>query len=88
VSPGDGDKVTVRTGKASDGGADHVVVLDAGITLDPGSYVFRFQHNHDKGARTVAHDIWGVVTSAVGDSNEEYRTGRYRTPERSPRPVR
>ncbi|MFE7271411.1 hypothetical protein [Streptomyces sp. NPDC057623] len=72
-----GDKATVHTGKASDGGADYVVVLNEGITLDAGTYVFQFGYNHDKGARETVHDIWGVVTTAVGDSAEVYRNGRY-----------
>ncbi|MDO0916571.1 hypothetical protein QQM39_38850 [Streptomyces sp. DT2A-34] len=72
-----GDKVTVHAGKASDGGADYVVVLNEGITLDAGTYVFQFGYNHDKGARETVHDIWGVVTTAVGDSSEVYRNGRY-----------
>ncbi|MFG2549610.1 hypothetical protein ACGFWF_06665 [Streptomyces sp. NPDC048581] len=72
-----GDQVTVHTGKASDGGADYVVVLNEGITLNAGTYVFQFGYNHDKGARETVHDIWGVVTTAVGDSAEVYRNGRY-----------
>ncbi|MDF3148917.1 hypothetical protein PBV88_48995, partial [Streptomyces sp. T21Q-yed] len=72
-----GDKVTVHTGRASDGGADYVVVLNEGITLDSGTYVFQFGYNHDKGARETVHDIWGVVTTAVGDSDEVYKNGRY-----------
>ncbi|MGW6908580.1 hypothetical protein [Streptomyces sp. NPDC054940] len=72
-----GDQVTVHTGKASDGGADYVIVLNEGITLDAGTYVFQFGYNHDKGSRETVHDIWGVVTTAVGDSDEVYRNGRY-----------
>ncbi|RPF38005.1 hypothetical protein [Streptomyces sp. TLI_185] len=72
-----GDKVTVHTGRASDGGVDYVVTLDAGITLDPGTYVFEFQYNHDKGTRDTSHDIWAVVTTAVGDSKEVSQNGRY-----------
>jgi len=72
-----GDKVTVHTGRASDGGADYVVTLNAGITLNPGTYVFEFQYNHDKGTRDTGHDIWAVVTTAVGDSREVAQNGRY-----------
>ncbi|MFF4799264.1 hypothetical protein ACFY1U_12715 [Streptomyces sp. NPDC001351] len=72
-----GDKVTVHTGRASDGGADYVVTLNAGLTLDPGTYVFQFQYNHDKGTRDTGHDLWAVVTTAVGDSKEVYENGRY-----------
>lgn len=72
-----GDRVTVHTGRASDGGADYVVTLNQGITLDPGTYVFEFQYNHDKGTRDTSHDIWAAVTTAVGDSNEVSRNGRY-----------
>ncbi|MGW2716910.1 hypothetical protein [Streptomyces sp. NPDC001492] len=72
-----GDKVTVHTGRASDGGADYVVTLNQGITLDPGTYVFQFQYNHNQGTRDTGHDIWAVVTTAVGDSQEVSRNGRY-----------
>ncbi|WP_218042404.1 hypothetical protein [Streptomyces chartreusis] len=72
-----GDKVTVHTGRASDGGANYVIVLNEGITLDPGTYVFQFGYNHDTGTRDTFHDIWGVVTTAAGDRNEVYKNGRY-----------
>ena len=72
-----GDRVTVHTGRASDGGADYVVTLNAGITLGPGTYVFEFQYNHGKGTRDTGHDIWAVVTTAVGDSKEVNQNGRY-----------
>ncbi|NUR03926.1 MAG: hypothetical protein HOY79_47695 [Streptomyces sp.] len=72
-----GNKVTVHTGRASDGGADYVVTLNAGITLDPGTYVFQFQYNHAKGPRDTGHDIWAVVTTAAGDSKEVNQNGRY-----------
>jgi hypothetical protein len=72
-----GDKATVHTGRASDGGADYVVTLNAGNTLDPGTYVFQFGYNHDKGTRDTAHDIWGVVTTAAGDDDEVYKNGRF-----------
>ncbi|WP_328779541.1 hypothetical protein OHT68_10105 [Streptomyces canus] len=72
-----GDKGTVHAARASDGGADYVVVLNEGITLDPGSYVFQFGYNHDQGTRDTVHDIWAVVTTAVGDNDAENRNGRY-----------
>ncbi|MFK4105961.1 hypothetical protein ACI2L1_39080 [Streptomyces sp. NPDC019531] len=72
-----GDKATVHTAKASDGGADYVVVLNGGVTLDAGTYVFQFGYNHDEGARETVHDVWSVVTTAAGESAAVSRNGRY-----------
>jgi hypothetical protein len=72
-----GDKVTVHAARASDGGADYVVTLNAGITLDPGTWSFQFGYNHDKGTRDTGHDLWAVVTTAAGSGGSESRQGRY-----------
>ncbi|MFI7499931.1 hypothetical protein ACIBVL_15790 [Streptomyces sp. NPDC049687] len=72
-----GDKVTVHTGRGSDGAVDYVVTLNPGVTLDAGQYVFQFGYNHDQGTRDTLHDVWAVVTTAAGDSDEVNQNGRY-----------
>ncbi|WP_405467281.1 hypothetical protein [Streptomyces canus] len=71
-----GDKVTVHTGRQANGAPDYVVTLNEGISLDAGTFVFQFGYNHDNGTRDTVHDIWSVVTTASGDSDEG-RTGRF-----------
>ncbi|WP_327667658.1 MULTISPECIES: hypothetical protein [unclassified Streptomyces] len=77
VSTSLGDKATVHAAKASDGGADYVVTLNAGITLDPGTFYFQFGYNHAKGTRDTGHDLWAVATTATGSGGSESRQGRY-----------
>ncbi|MGW1029424.1 hypothetical protein ACWD4J_38070 [Streptomyces sp. NPDC002577] len=72
-----GNKVTVHTGRASDGGADYVVTLNEGVTIDPGNYVFQFGYNHDQGTRDTVHDLYAVVATAPGDDGTESRNGRF-----------
>ncbi|MGW2520809.1 hypothetical protein ACWC09_28080 [Streptomyces sp. NPDC001617] len=72
-----GDKVTVHSARASDGGADYVVILNAGITIDPGTYVFQFQYNHDQGTRNTIHDLYAVGATAPGSDGSENRQGRF-----------
>ncbi|MGW0576626.1 hypothetical protein ACWD25_11795 [Streptomyces sp. NPDC002920] len=70
-----GDKVSVATG-ASSGELDYVVTLKSGNTLDPGTYVFKFQYNHDQGDRGVGGDRYNVTTVAT-DSDDEFRSGGF-----------
>lgn len=72
-----GDKVTVHSGRASDGGADYVVILNPGVTVEPGTYVFQFQYNHDKGNRDTVHDLYNVVATASDADSSESRQGRF-----------
>lgn len=72
-----GDEVAVHAAKAPDGGANYVVTLIKGHTVDSGTYVFQFGYNHDKGARDTVHDLWSVVATAVGDNDDEDRSGRF-----------
>jgi hypothetical protein len=70
-----GDKVSVATGGNS-GELDYVVTLKSGITLDPGTYVFKFQYNHDQGNRDAGGDRYNV-TAVSTDSVDEFRKGSF-----------
>ncbi|MGW1778227.1 hypothetical protein ACWCQQ_03675 [Streptomyces sp. NPDC002143] len=70
-----GDKVSVATG-ASSGELDYVVTLKSGNTLDPGTYVFKFQYNHDQGNRDAGGDRYNV-TAVATDSDDEFRSGGF-----------
>ncbi|WP_330287625.1 hypothetical protein [Streptomyces sp. NBC_00576] len=70
-----GDKVSVATG-ASSGELDYVVTLKAGNTLDPGTYVFKFQYNHDQGNRAAGGDRYNV-TAVATDSDDKFRAGGF-----------
>lgn len=70
-----GDKVSVATGGNS-GELDYVVTLKSGITLDPGTYFFKFQYNHDQGNRDAGGDRYNV-TAVSTDSVDEFRKGGF-----------
>lgn len=70
-----GDKVTVHTGGTS-GELDYVVTLNAGVTLDPGTYVLKFQYNHDKGIRSAGGDRYNVTATSTA-SVTEFRKGGF-----------
>jgi hypothetical protein len=69
-----GDKVTVSQAADSTQLA-YVVTLKAGLTLDPGTYVFQFQYNHDQGGRDAGHDRYNVTATAA--SGSETRNGGF-----------
>lgn len=70
-----GDKVTVHTGGSS-GELDYVVTLNAGVTLDPGTYVLKFQFNHDQGTRDAGGDRYNVSATSTA-SVTEFRKGGF-----------
>jgi hypothetical protein len=70
-----GDKVTVHTGGTS-GELDYVVTLNAGVTLDPGTYVLKFQFNHDQGIRDAGGDRYNVTATSTA-SVTEFRKGGF-----------
>ncbi|MEU6227709.1 hypothetical protein [Streptomyces sp. NPDC047042] len=69
-----GDKVAVATGGSSSE-LDYVVTLKPGNTLDAGTYVFKFQYNHDQGNRGAGGDRYNVT--AVAGSDDEFRSGGF-----------
>jgi hypothetical protein len=61
-----GDKVSVSSASSS-GELDYVVTLKPGVTLEPGTYIFRFQYNHNQGNRDAGGDRYNVTaTSTAG----------------------
>lgn len=70
-----GDKVSVSSASSS-GELDYVVTLKPGATLEPGTYIFRFQYDHNQGNRDAGGDRYNVtVTSTAGAT--EYRKGGF-----------
>ncbi|MCL8011513.1 hypothetical protein [Streptomyces sp. AS02] len=70
-----GDKMQVATG-GNGGELDYVVTLKSGNTLEPGTYVFKFQYNHDQGRRDAGGDRYNV-TGVSTDSATEFRKGGF-----------
>lgn len=70
-----GDKVVVGQNANSDQ-LGYVVTLKSGITLAPGTYVFKFQYNHDQGDRDAGGDRYNV-TAVSTDSVDEFRKGSF-----------
>jgi hypothetical protein len=70
-----GDKVSVASASRS-GELDYIVTLRSGVTLDPGTYVFKFQYNHDQGRRDAGGDRYNV-TATTTSSQSGYRTGSF-----------
>ncbi|WP_369166835.1 hypothetical protein AB5J49_02600 [Streptomyces sp. R28] len=70
-----GDQVSVSSASRS-GEVDYIVTLKSGVTLDPGTYVFRFQYNHNQGNRDAGGDRYNVTATST-TSVTEYRTGSF-----------
>ncbi|QYX77138.1 hypothetical protein [Streptomyces akebiae] len=70
-----GDKVVVGQNATADQ-IGYVITLKSGVTLDPGTYVFKVQYDHDQGRRDAARDLYTVTTVANG-SEDEYLSGRF-----------
>ncbi|MFF3334047.1 hypothetical protein ACFYWX_31600 [Streptomyces sp. NPDC002888] len=70
-----GDKVSVASATTS-GELDYVVTLKSGVTLDPGTYVFRFQYNHDQGGRDAGGDRYNVTATSTASATE-FRKGAF-----------
>lgn len=70
-----GDKVQVAVAGNS-GELDYVVTLRSGNTLDPGTYVFKFQYNHDRGRRDAGGDRYNVTATST-DAATEFRKGGF-----------
>ncbi|MFI6009977.1 hypothetical protein ACIBAG_14335 [Streptomyces sp. NPDC051243] len=70
-----GDKVSVASASSS-GELDYVVTLKPGNTLEPGTYVFRFQYNHNQGNRDAGGDRYNVTATSTGGATE-YRKGGF-----------
>ncbi|MEV0643051.1 hypothetical protein AB0I77_50785 [Streptomyces sp. NPDC050619] len=69
------DKVSVASGSTS-GELDYVVTLKSGVTLDPGTYVFKFGYNHDQGGRDAGGDRYNVTATSTA-SVTEFRKGGF-----------
>jgi hypothetical protein len=70
-----GDKVTV-TSSADSTRLTYVITLKQGVTLDPGTYVFKLQYNHNKGNRDSSRDRYNVSATSTR-SVSETRTGGF-----------
>lgn len=70
-----GDKVSVSSASSS-GELDYVVTLKPGNTLEPGTYLFRFQYNHNQGNRDAGGDRYNVSATSTGGTTE-YRKGGF-----------
>ncbi|WP_051827550.1 hypothetical protein [Streptomyces bicolor] len=70
-----GDKVSVASASSS-GELDYVVTLKPGITIGPGTYVFRFQYDHNHGNRDAGGDRYNVTATSTAGATE-YRKGGF-----------
>ncbi|MDX3584797.1 hypothetical protein OG920_33000 [Streptomyces europaeiscabiei] len=70
-----GDKVAVGQNSTSDQ-LGYVITLKSGITLAPGTYVFKVQYNHAQGKRDAGRDLY-TVTAVTADSDDEFLSGRF-----------
>lgn len=70
-----GDKVAVGQNSTSDQ-LGYVITLKSGVTLDPGTYVFKVQYNHAQGRRDAGRDLY-TVTAMAADSDDESLSGRF-----------
>jgi hypothetical protein len=70
-----GDKVSVASASTS-GELDYVVTLKPGNTLEPGTYVFRFQYDHNEGDRDAGGDRYNVTTTSTAGATE-FRKGSF-----------
>ncbi|BBC32468.1 hypothetical protein SGFS_037620 [Streptomyces graminofaciens] len=70
-----GDKVAVGQNSTSDQ-LGYVITLKSGVTLDPGTYVFKVQYNHDQGRRDAGRDLY-TVTAVASDSEDKFLSGRF-----------
>ena len=73
-----GEKVTVGQNSTSDQ-LGYVITLKSGITLAPGTYVFKVQYNHAQGGCDAGRDLYTVtaVTAVTADSDDEFLSGRF-----------
>ncbi|MFE7837569.1 hypothetical protein ACFU53_16490 [Streptomyces sp. NPDC057474] len=70
-----GDKVAVGQNSTSDQ-LGYVITLKSGVTLAPGTYVFKVQYNHAQGRRDAGRDLY-TVTAVTADSDDEFLSGRF-----------
>ncbi len=70
-----GDKMSVASGSSS-GELNYVVTLKPGNTLEPGTYIFRFQYDHSQGNRDAGGDRYNVTATSTG-GDTEYRKGGF-----------
>jgi hypothetical protein len=70
-----GDKVSVASASTS-GELDYVVTLKPGNTLEPGTYIFRFQYNHKEGNRDAGGDRYNVTATSTAGATE-FRKGSF-----------
>jgi hypothetical protein len=71
-----GDKVTVHSAADSQS-LDYVVTLNAGVTLNPGTYTFEAQYNHAEGTRGTGRDLYVVTATAPGSTGTETKQGHF-----------
>lgn len=70
-----GDKAAVGQNSTSDQ-IGYVITLKSGVTLAPGTYVFKVQYNHAQGRRDAARDLY-TVTAVTSDGDDESLSGRF-----------
>ncbi|MFF6784062.1 hypothetical protein [Streptomyces sp. NPDC012510] len=70
-----GDKAAVGQNSTSDQ-LGYVITLKSGVTLGPGTYVFKVQYNHAQGRRDAGRDLYSV-TAVAADSDDESLSGRF-----------
>ncbi|SEP62448.1 hypothetical protein SAMN04487983_1001135 [Streptomyces sp. yr375] len=69
-----GDQVTVASA-ASGSEVDYVMTLKSGITLSPGTYVFKLQYNHAQGNRDAGGDRYNVTATSTTSDDEFLKGG-------------
>ncbi|MFM9556420.1 MULTISPECIES: hypothetical protein [Streptomyces] len=70
-----GDKAAVGQNASSDQ-IGYVITLKSGVTLAPGTYVFKVQYDHAQGRRDAGRDLY-TVTAVANGSDDESLSGRF-----------
>lgn len=70
-----GDKAAVGQNADSDQ-IGYVITLKSGVTLAPGTYVFKVQYDHAQGRRDAGRDLY-TVTAVANGSDDESLSGRF-----------
>ncbi|MEE1760670.1 hypothetical protein [Streptomyces sp. SP18BB07] len=70
-----GDKIAVGQNATGDQ-IGYVMTLKSGVTLAPGTYVFKVQYDHAQGRRDAGRDLY-TVTAVANGSDDESLSGRF-----------
>jgi hypothetical protein len=70
------DRVSVHSAVNSQE-LDYTLTLNPGAIIEPGTYTFEFQYNHNEGTRDTSRDYFAVTATAPGSAGTESKQGRF-----------